>query len=105
MPRPITTAACSIRATSSTNWRSPISPPPKGLAPKEPAPLFGRPVSSPALDKPKEAASDLDEAVQAAPMNGQIWVTRGQAYERLGDKAKAAAPYNRAIEIRPKDEA
>jgi signal transduction histidine kinase len=38
-------------------------------------------------------------------MNGQIWVTRGQAYERLGDKAKAAASYNRAIDIRPKDEA
>jgi Flp pilus assembly protein TadD len=43
--------------------------------------------------------------VQAAPMNGQIWVTRGLAYERLGDKAKAAASYTRAIDIRPKDEA
>ena len=67
--------------------------------------LVGRAISYLALDKPKEAAADLDEAVQAAPMNGQIWVTRGQAYEKLGDKTKAAASYNRAIDIRPKDEA
>jgi len=29
-------------------------------------------------------------AVQADPQNAQIWITRGLAYERLGDKTKAA---------------
>ena len=32
-------------------------------------------------------------------------MTRGLAYERLGDKTKAAGSYGRAINIRPKDEA
>ena len=31
--------------------------------------------------------------------------TRELAYEKLGDRAKAAASYTRAIDIRPKDEA
>ena len=52
-----------------------------------------------------EARADLDEAVQADPNNAQIWITRGLAYERLGDKTKAAGSYGRAINIRPKDEA
>jgi Flp pilus assembly protein TadD len=30
---------------------------------------------------------------------------RGLAYEKLGDKAKAAASYNRALAIRPRDDA
>ena len=29
------------------------------------------------------------------------WTTRGVAYERLGDKAKAAASYSRAVALRP----
>ncbi len=58
-----------------------------------------------ALDKIKEAAADLDEAAQSDPQNGQIWTTRGLAYERLGDKAKAAGSYNRALALRPRDEA
>jgi Tfp pilus assembly protein PilF len=58
-----------------------------------------------ALDRPKEAASDLDEAVQSDPQNVQAWLTRGLAYERLGDKNKAAGSYGRAINLRPKDEA
>jgi len=29
---------------------------------------------------------------------------RGQVYERLGEKAKAAASYNRALALRPKDD-
>jgi Flp pilus assembly protein TadD len=32
-------------------------------------------------------------------------MTRGLAYERLGDKSKAAGSYGRAINLRPKDEA
>jgi Tfp pilus assembly protein PilF len=64
-----------------------------------------RALSHLALDKPKEAAGDLDEAVQADPQNAQAWLTRGLAYERLGDKTKAAGSYGRAINLRPKDEA
>jgi cytochrome c-type biogenesis protein CcmH/NrfG len=43
--------------------------------------------------------------VQADPSSAQAWTTRGQAYERLGDKAKAAASYGRAVTLRPKDDA
>ena len=57
------------------------------------------------MDKFKEAAADLDEAVQADPQSALAWTTRGQAYERLGDKDKAKASYGRALAIRPRDEA
>jgi Tfp pilus assembly protein PilF len=67
--------------------------------------LLARAVSYLALDKIKEAAADLDEAAQADPQNAQIWTTRGIAYERLGDKTKAASSYSRAINLRPRDEA
>jgi Tfp pilus assembly protein PilF len=73
--------------------------------PQQAEPLLARALSYLALDKAKEAAADLDEAVQADPQNGQIWITRGLAYERLGDKAKAAGSYGRAITLRPRDEA
>jgi cytochrome c-type biogenesis protein CcmH/NrfG len=43
--------------------------------------------------------------VQADPQNAQAWATRGLAYERLGDKNKAAGSYAHAINLRPKDEA
>jgi len=76
-----------------------------GLMPQRAEPLLARAVSYLALDKVKEAAADLDEAVQADPQNGQIWTTRGLAHERLGDKAKAAESYNRALSLRPRDEA
>jgi tetratricopeptide (TPR) repeat protein len=76
-----------------------------GLTPQQAEPLLGRAVSYLAIDKVKEAAADLDEAVQADAQNGKIWTARGIAYERLGDKSKAAASYSRAIAIRPKDEA
>jgi tetratricopeptide (TPR) repeat protein len=52
-------------------------------------------VSYLSLDKIKEAAADLDEAAQADPQNAEIWTNRGLAYERLGDKAKAAGSYSR----------
>jgi len=51
------------------------------------------------------AASDLDEAVQSDPQNVQAWITRGLAYEQLGEKNKAAGSYGRAINLRPSDEA
>ena len=75
-----------------------------GLSPQKVEPLLGRATSYLALDKAKEAAADLDEAVQADPGSAMAWSARGQAYERLGDKAKAAESYNRALNIRPKDE-
>jgi Tfp pilus assembly protein PilF len=67
--------------------------------------LLARANSYLALDKPREAASDLDEAVQADPGSAQAWTARGVTYERLGDKAKASASYGRALALRPKDEA
>lgn len=76
-----------------------------GLVPQRADPLVARATSYLALDKIKEAASDLDEAVQSEPNNGPAWSTRGLAYERLGDKKQAAACYNRALAIRPRDDA
>ncbi len=73
-----------------------------GLSPQKVEPLLGRATSYLALDKAKEAAADLDEAVQADPNSANAWSARGQAYERLGDKAKAAESYGRALNIRPK---
>lgn len=58
-----------------------------------------------ALSFCKGCAADLDEAVQADPQNMQAWLTRGLAYERLGEKSKAAGSYGRAINLRPRDEA
>ena len=76
-----------------------------GLVPQRADPLVARATSYLALDKLKDAAADLDEAVQSDPNNGHAWSMRGLAYERLGDKAKAAASYNRALAIRPRDDA
>ena len=76
-----------------------------GLTPQRAEPLLARAISYLAMEKAREAAADLDEASQADPQNAQVWSTRGLAYERLGDKDKASASYNRAIAIRPKDEA
>jgi Flp pilus assembly protein TadD len=75
-----------------------------GLVPQRADPLIARATSYLALDKVKEAATDLDEAVQSDPSNGHAWSMRGLAYEKLGDKPKAAASYNRALAIRPRDD-
>ena len=76
-----------------------------GLVPQRADPLVARATSYLALDKIKEAAGDLDEAVQSDPNNGHAWSMRGLAYEKLGDKPKASASYNRALSIRPRDDA
>lgn len=52
-----------------------------------------------ALNDPKAAASDLDDAVTVEPQNLNAWTSRGLAYERLGDKEKAAGSYARALNI------
>src|SRR6202140_5744742 len=75
-----------------------------GLTPQRAEPLLAPAVSFLALDKAKEAAADLDEAAQADPQNAQVWTTRGLAYERLGEKNKAAGSYARAINLHPRDE-
>ena len=76
-----------------------------GLVPQRADPLVARATSYLALDKSREAAGDLDEAVQSEPNNGQAWSLRGLAYARLSDTAKAAASYSRALAIRPRDDA
>ena len=48
----------------------------------------------------KAAARDLDDAVAAEPQNLQAWVSRGLAYERLGDREKAAGSYAKALNIK-----
>jgi len=53
---------------------------------------------------PSIARVHLDEAAQAEPQNAQVWTTRGLAYERLGEKTKAAGSFARAINLRPRDE-
>ena len=52
----------------------------------------------------KSAASDLDEAVQLDPSNQRAWTSRGLAYERLGQKSKAAGSYAKALNINDKYE-
>src|SRR5436190_298774 len=73
--------------------------------PQKVEPLLGRATSYLALGKAKEAAADLDEASEADPHNAQVWTIRGQAYERLGDRTKAAASYTKAVSLRPRDDA
>jgi Tfp pilus assembly protein PilF len=58
-----------------------------------------------AINDFKAAASDLDEAVSADALNLQAWTSRGLAYERLGDKEKAAGSYAKAININKDHEA
>jgi tetratricopeptide (TPR) repeat protein len=76
-----------------------------GLSPQRADPLVARAISYLAQEKVREAAGDLDEAVQSEPNNAQAWSTRGQPYEKLGDKPKASASYSRAIAIQPRDNA
>ena len=57
-----------------------------------------------AVGDAKSAASDLDEAVQIDPRNQQAWTSRGLAYERLGQKEKAAGSYAKALNINEKYE-
>jgi Tfp pilus assembly protein PilF len=52
-----------------------------------------------AMNDHKAAASDLDEAVTAEPKNLQAWTSRGLAYEKLGDKERAAGSYAQALNI------
>jgi Tfp pilus assembly protein PilF len=53
-----------------------------------------------AINDFKAAAGDLDEAVQLEPQNVKAWVSRGLAYERMGEKEKAAGSYAKALNIK-----
>ena len=48
---------------------------------------------------------DYDDAVSAEPQNLQAWTTRAYAYEKLGDKEKAAGSYARALNLNKDHEA
>ena len=61
--------------------------------------LIARGLSYLAIKDFKAAASDLDEAVQFEPQSLQAWMSRGLAYERLGDREKAAGSYAKALNI------
>lgn len=102
-PAQITSSAniASLTETIKNNPDSAAS----GLIPQQAEPLLGRALSYLTLGQAKEAAADLDEAVQDDPNNAQAWIARGLAYEQLGDKTRAAGCYGRAITLRPKDDA
>jgi Tfp pilus assembly protein PilF len=55
-----------------------------------------------AVGDAKAAASDLDAAVQAQPQNLKAWASRGLAYERLGERERAAGSYAKALNINDK---
>ena len=61
------------------------------LSPQQAEPLTAR-GGYLAVNDAKAAVGDLDEAVQVEPQGLAAWVARGLAYERLGEKEKAAAP-------------
>jgi Tfp pilus assembly protein PilF len=72
-----------------------------GLPPAQQVePMVARALSYIATSDFKSAASDLDNAVEIDPQSLQAWTARGLAYERLGDKEKAAGSYARALGIR-----
>jgi Tfp pilus assembly protein PilF len=63
-------------------------------------PLVARSLSYIANNDFKSAASDLDDAVQMEPENLQAWTARGLAYEKLGNKDRAAGSYARALQLK-----
>ncbi len=47
----------------------------------------------------KSAIGDLDNAITIDSRNVAAWTNRGLAYERLGDKDRAAGSYAKALEL------
>ena len=60
---------------------------------------MARALSYLAINDAKAAAGDLDDAVQIEPQSASAWASRGLAYERLGDKEKAAGSYAKALNV------
>ena len=75
--RRCTAAACSISARGSISRRSSDFTAANGLTPQRAEPLLARAISYLAMDKFKEAAADLDEAVQADPQKRTSLDDRG----------------------------
>jgi hypothetical protein len=71
--------------------RSTTSQPPLGRPSKRPSPTLHAVWSYSAINDFKAAAGDLDDAVQLEPQNANAWVSRGLAYERMGDKERPPA--------------
>ena len=67
-------------------------------------PYVARALSYLAIGNNKSAADDLDQAVQLNPVDLRAWTSRGLAYERLGEKDKAAGSYAKALNISDKYE-
>jgi len=65
-------------------------------------PYVARALSELAINNNKAAADDLDQAVQLDPLDMRAWTSRGLAYERLGDKDKAAGSYAKALNLSDK---
>jgi Flp pilus assembly protein TadD len=51
------------------------------------------------LDKAGQAGPILEEAVAADPKNFTAWANLGAAYEKIGDRVKAADTYGRALDL------
>ena len=73
-----------------------------GLANQNVDAYVARALSYLAIGDNKSAAQDLDGAVQSDPLNLRAWTSRGLAYERLGQKDKAAGSYAKALNINDK---
>src|SRR5258705_689362 len=100
--KPCTAAACSVRANSNTACDRRFH---RGEWPDAAA---GRTFAGPRGELPR---AGQDQGSRRRSRRGGAGrsaerrdLNRGLAYERLGDKAKAAGSYSRAINLRPRDE-
>ena len=73
-----------------------------GLVPQQAEPLLGRALAILLWTRPRKPPPISTRPCRPIRRTPQIWITRGLAYERLGDKTKAAGSYGRAINIRPR---
>ena len=76
-----------------------------GLLQQQAEPYIARGLSRLALGDLKVAAGDLDDAVTIDPGSLNAWTSRGLAYERLGEKEKAAGSYAKALNLNKDHEA
>ena len=63
-----------------------------GLTPQKVEPLLGRATSYLAIDKAREAAADLDEAVQADPNSAPAWSARGRPMSGSATRPRQRPP-------------
>ncbi|MDE2293795.1 MAG: tetratricopeptide repeat protein, partial [Elusimicrobia bacterium] len=53
------------------------------------------------LGDPRSARKDLDQAVDAAPDDADVWMARGGYYRRMDDPRRAMADYGKALKVKP----